>query len=167
MARLLTAVDGSRGKSLLSPASYREMLVVPPAPLKPRKDGSHFGLGWDVVVRGRGGMRFSKNGGVPGIHTYIEHLPNGVDWVVLLNGGEHQEGTPSPLGFCTKRLRKAIEGTVHWPARDLFERHSTSGRPSGTHSAWMLPPDKEPRAPDTGFGLGAATLCEEFTLSPG
>ena len=43
----LTAVDGSRGKSLLSPAVYREMLAAPPAPLKPRKDGGAFrpGLG--------------------------------------------------------------------------------------------------------------------------
>ena len=61
-----------------------------------------------MVLRGRDGVRFSKNGGVPGIHAFIEHLPNGVDWVVFLNGGEHQEGKPSPLGYCTKRMREAI-----------------------------------------------------------
>ncbi len=139
MARFLTAVDGSRGKAILSPVSYREMLGVPPPPLKARKDGSHFGLGWDVVLPGQEGLRFSKNGGVPGIHAYVEHLPGGLDWVVLLNGGEHAQGKPSPLGYCTKRLREAIQGTDHWPRRDLFERHSTSGRPTGTHSAMVFP----------------------------
>jgi hypothetical protein len=58
---------------------------------------------------------------------------------VLLNGGEHPAGQPSPLDYCTKRLREAIRGTARWPQRDLFQRPSTSGRPSGTHSAWNLP----------------------------
>ena len=103
MARFLTALDGSRGAPLLTPRVYREMLAPPPAPLRPRNNGAHFGLGWDVVLPGRDGPRFSKNGGVPGIHAYIEHLPNGVDWVVLLNGGERAAGKPSPLNFCTQR----------------------------------------------------------------
>ena len=146
LARFLAAVDGSRGKSLLLPASYREMLVAPRAAENPQgRLAFRPGLGRGGA-RAAAASRFSKNGGVPGIHTYIEHLPDGVDWVVLLNGGEHQEGKPSPLGYCTKRLRKAIEGTVHWPARDLFERHSTSGRLSGTHSASILPLDKAPGA---------------------
>ena len=136
MARFLTALDGGRGKVLLSPPFYRQMLAAPPAPLKPRENGSHFGLGWDVVLSGSDGIRFSKNGGVAGIHAYIEHLPGGLDWVVLLNGGQHEEDQPSPLGFCTRRLRQAIQGTKGWPQRDLFQRHSTS-RPSATLSALL------------------------------
>lgn len=128
MARFLTALDGSRGKSLLSPRLYREMLAPPPAPLTPRKNGSHFGLGWDVVLPGRGGPRFSKNGGVPGIHAYIEHLPSGVDWVVLLNGGEREAGKPTPLSYCTQRVREAIGRVNRWPQRDLFQGHSPSAR---------------------------------------
>ena len=33
--------------------STRQMLAAPPAPLKPRENGSHFGLGWDVVLLGQ------------------------------------------------------------------------------------------------------------------
>jgi N-acyl-D-amino-acid deacylase len=135
LARFLTALDGSHGKPLLAPALQGQMLAAPPPPLKPRENGGHFGLGWDVVLAGGDGVRYSKNGGVPGIHAYIEHLPGGLDWVVLLNGGQHQPDQPSPLGFCAKRLREAIRRTGHWPQRDLFERHSTSGRPSTTLSA--------------------------------
>ena len=51
MARFLTAVDGSRGKSLLSPAIYREMLSPPPRPLKARSNGTHFRLGWISCCR--------------------------------------------------------------------------------------------------------------------
>ena len=123
MARFLTALDGSRGAPLLVPRVYREMLAPPPPPLVSRKNGSHFGLGWDVVLPGPDGHRFSKNGGVPGIHAYIEHLPGGVDWVVLLNGGEHEAGKPSPLSFCTQHVREAIGRVKHWPQRDLFQGH--------------------------------------------
>ena len=53
----------------------------PPPPLQPRKDGSHFGLGWDTVLPTSAGVRYGKNGGVAGISTYVEHDPIGVDWV--------------------------------------------------------------------------------------
>ena len=73
---------------------------------------------------------------MPGIHAYIEHLPGGVDWVVLLNGGEHEQGKPSPLNYCTQRLREAIGRVKRWPQRDLFPRlssaHSAEDAPVAT-----------------------------------
>ena len=135
MARMLVAIDGSRGTRLLSPDVYRAMLAPPPPPLAARADGSHFGLGWDVVLPVGGDFRFSKNGGVPGIHTYVEHMPGGVDWVVLLNGGDRRPGKPSALGYCTKHIRQAIQQTKRWPPRDLFERPRPAARPSGTQMA--------------------------------
>jgi hypothetical protein len=111
------------------------MLAAPAPPLKPRGNGSHFGLGWDVVLAEGGGFRYSKNGGVPGIHTYVEHLPSGVDWVVLLNGGDHRPGQPSALGYCTQRIRRVIQRTTSWPHRDLFEHPRPAARPSGTQTA--------------------------------
>ena len=137
MAKLLVAIDGSRGTRLLSPAVYKEMLAPPPPPLAVRADGSHFGLGWDVVLPVGGDFRFSKNGGVPGIHTYVEHMPGGVDWVVLLNGGDRRPGKPSALGYCTKHIRQAIQQTKRWPPRDLFEHPRPAARPSGTQMATM------------------------------
>jgi CubicO group peptidase (beta-lactamase class C family) len=49
MVRFLTNLDGSRGKSVLSEKSRQLMVEPPPKPLKPRADGSWFGLGWDFV----------------------------------------------------------------------------------------------------------------------
>ena len=122
MVRLLVAIDGSRGTRLLSPDVYRTMLGRLHRRSRRGADGSHFGLGWDVVLPVGGDFRFSKNGGVPGIHTYVEHMPGGVDWVVLLNGGDRRPGKPSALGYCTKHIRQAIQQTKRWPPRDLFER---------------------------------------------
>ena len=137
MARFLTAIDGSRGKPLLSRTLYEEMLAPPHAPLKPRANGTHFGLGWDVVRAEHDGIRYSKNGGMPGVHAQIEHLPNGVDWVVLLNGGARLEGEPSVLGYCTKRLRHEIEKISKWPRRDLFKAPRPMARLPGTQTAGL------------------------------
>ena len=110
------------------------MLAAPPAPLKARENGGHFGLGWDVVLPSGDGIRFSKNGGVPGIHAYIEHLPGGLDWVVLLNGGQHRRTNRPRWASAPSGSARRSSGRTQWPQRDLFQRHSTSGRPSATLS---------------------------------
>jgi hypothetical protein len=124
MAKFLTAVDGSRGQPFLSPAIHEEMLGPLPPPLRPRANGTHFGLGWDTAVRERGGFRYSKNGGVAGIRTFIEHRPDGVDWVVLLNGSGDVPGEPKrkALSQVINRVHEAIAHTHHWPERDLFPK---------------------------------------------
>jgi CubicO group peptidase (beta-lactamase class C family) len=124
MAKFLTAIDGSRGQPFLTPAIREEMLGPLPPPLVDRKNGSHFGLGWDAAVREKGGFRYSKNGGVAGIHTFIEHRPDGVDWVVLLNGSGEVPEAPKlkALGQIIKRVHEAIARTHHWPERDLLAK---------------------------------------------
>jgi N-acyl-D-amino-acid deacylase len=123
MARFLAAVDGSRGRPLLNGATMRQMLAPAPPPLQPRKDGSHFGLGWDSVLRTSAGVRYGKNGGVAGIGTYVEHDPIGVDWVLLLNGSpKKKKKGPKPLGHAIAEIGRAIHQVEHWPDRDLFEQ---------------------------------------------
>ncbi|HEX4142448.1 MAG TPA: serine hydrolase domain-containing protein [Pirellulales bacterium] len=127
MARFMAAVDGSRGRPLLDETMMHQMLAPAPPPLRPRKDGSHFGLGWDSVLRTPAGIRWGKNGGVSGISTYVEHDPIGVDWVLLMNGSTRKKG-PKALGHAMKAMRVAIHQIEHWPDRDLFEQFLPAAR---------------------------------------
>ncbi len=127
MARFMAAIDGSRGGPLLDRALMKQMLAPQPPPLKMRPNGSHFGLGWDTVLRTAEGVRYSKNGGVAGISTYVEHDPIGVDWVLLMNGSSEKKG-PKALGHVIPEIRRAILNVEHWPERDLFELYFPAGR---------------------------------------
>jgi N-acyl-D-amino-acid deacylase len=121
MARFLTALDGSRGKPFLSEKMTRAMLAPPPPPLGPRKDGSYFGLGWDRVRRTEDGFGYAKNGGLRGVSTWIEHLPGGVNWVLLVNTSVKHSEAPMMATF-EKEIRRAIAETRRWPEIDLFRR---------------------------------------------
>jgi N-acyl-D-amino-acid deacylase len=123
--RFLTALDGSRGERFLSPEAYQEMLAPLPS-LGKKANGRHNGLGWDIVQRSSEGVLFSKNGGVAGISTWIEHLPNGVSWAVFFNGNvkdsEDEKEQPQKTGHKKPwpLLREAIENIDSWPTHDLF-----------------------------------------------
>jgi CubicO group peptidase (beta-lactamase class C family) len=159
LAKFLTAVDGTRtGKPFLDEAMMRQMLAAPKEPLSIRQNGSWFGLGWDSVhpmrdwpynpsgaaQGGKGSdnaveldaLAYGKDGGVPGIATWIEHLPGGIDLVILLNGSERRHAehpeeaerpTEAPKGNALQDARKATYDVLRqvksWPQGDLFERY--------------------------------------------
>jgi D-alanyl-D-alanine carboxypeptidase len=83
-AKLLAAYDAGK---IISKASHDKMLAPPVAPLTPRKDGSYFGLGWDVVEHQNGRVMFGKNGGGNGAHAWLEHDFAGNDFAVFSSGG--------------------------------------------------------------------------------
>src|SRR5262249_19576471 len=85
MMRFMTSLDGTRGMHVLSKLAIEEMLAPLPS-LGKEADEPHNGLGWDLVRKAAAGTLYHKNGGVAGISTYIEHLPNGVNWAVFFNG---------------------------------------------------------------------------------
>ena len=126
--RFVTSLDGSRGERVLSQRAYRQMLAPLPS-LGKKANERHNGLGWDVVERSRAGVLFSKNGGVAGIATWIEHLPDGVCWAVFFNGNvkdaDDEDKTP-PRKPAHKKpwplLREAIQKIDKWPMHDLFEQ---------------------------------------------
>jgi N-acyl-D-amino-acid deacylase len=127
MARLMAALDSAGNGGLLSPATMHEMLAPPAPPLEARPDGSYFGLGWDTVLRTPAGIRYSKNGGVAGISTFAEHDPNGVDWVLLMNGASGQKQDPKALAWIVPRIRQAVMQNQRWPDGNLFGRFFTVG----------------------------------------
>src|SRR5262249_34897985 len=85
MMRLLAALDGSRGKSLLTQPTFDLMLAPPPASVKRRPDGTHFGLGWDIVARKGKNFGYFKDGSFHGIRTFMKRNLNGVSAVLLFN----------------------------------------------------------------------------------
>lgn len=94
LVQFLTAIDGSRGRPVLSADTDELMFAIPPPPLETRDGAAHVGLGWDTVRLVDGKLRYSKNGGRPGVIAWIEHLPNGVDWAVTYNTGYDKKSPP-------------------------------------------------------------------------
>jgi N-acyl-D-amino-acid deacylase len=101
LVRFASAVAGSGGRPFLSETMTQQMLALPPG-MKPNRRGGHVGLGWDTVRQSPGGTRFSKNGGKPGIHVWLEHLESGIDWAVMFNTDPPKE--KDVLGEARRRL---------------------------------------------------------------
>ncbi len=121
LARFLTAVSDTRGKPFLSSAMRHQMLSSPPSPITPRRSGSHIGLGWDSVTKDPRGIQFHKSGLVAGGRAYIEHRPDGIDWVLLLNSEGQAQDQPPAAGQIIDKIRQAIDATRVWPDRNFFE----------------------------------------------
>ena len=122
--RFLCALDGSRGKPALSQQSVKQMLSRLPT-ARPHRDGSYTGLGWDVVQPRDGGFLYHKNGGVPGIATYMEHRPDGVNWALFFNASPGA-GSAEKAGAWRRPIKEAIEKTEQWPDVDLFRKYRRS-----------------------------------------
>jgi N-acyl-D-amino-acid deacylase len=128
LVRFVTAIAGTRGTPFFAEAWRERMLAPPPPPVPPRPNGTHFGMGWDVVTRTPRGVGFSKNGGLAGAHTWIEHLPIGVDWAVFWNGGVRpEEDEPTAQARFVQELRAAFRRLDVWPELDLFESLTPAG----------------------------------------
>jgi CubicO group peptidase (beta-lactamase class C family) len=119
--RFLCALDGSRGELALSQRSVRQMLSRLPT-VRPHRDGSYTGLGWDVVQPTDGGFLYHKNGGVPGIATYMEHRPDGVNWALFFNASPGA-GSAEKAGAWRRPIQEAIARTERWPDVDLFRKY--------------------------------------------
>jgi N-acyl-D-amino-acid deacylase len=161
LAKFLTAIDGTRsGKTFLDAETMKQMLARPEPPLAIRKNGSWFGLGWDAVrempnwpfgpgekaqaasVSDRSGdnkmidnLAYGKDGGLPGVSTWVQHLPGGIDWIVLFNaskrGKENPQDAENPsddpkgnaLQDAQKEVLDILRDVKQWPKGDLFEKY--------------------------------------------
>ncbi len=123
MAKYLTAIDASRVPGI-SHASYDQMIAELPPPMVNEAKGAHFGLGMDTVRQTPTGFFYTKNGGKPGVHAQIVHLENGVDYVLLMNGGANADGSNfNPLGPTMKGVNQILRNCSQWPQEDLFQRY--------------------------------------------
>src|SRR5262245_31937289 len=71
LARLMTALEGSRGKPFFGEKTFLQMISPPPLPLQPRPDGSFVGLGWDNVVRKDRAVSYFKDGSWYGMRGFM------------------------------------------------------------------------------------------------
>jgi N-acyl-D-amino-acid deacylase len=121
LARILTAVDGSRVKGFLSDALRNEMLSPPPAPLKPRDNGSYFGFGWDTVQKLPAGFGYSKGGSWPGVRAAVKHRVDGFNTAFLFNASAEPDAVDAQVvGDAVKDVHAALESQKEWPEQDLF-----------------------------------------------
>jgi N-acyl-D-amino-acid deacylase len=123
LVRFLSNVDGSRGRRLLSEEITRQMFSPPPPPVPLRKNGTHFGMGWDAVGYTPEGQWYTKDGGLSGTRTRIEHRPNGVNFAVFINSGmDHSVGME--LGEeMLREIRNTITEIPDWPKVDFFREY--------------------------------------------
>ncbi len=124
MARFLTNLDGSRGRPVLGDKARALMLEPPPRPLKPRDNGTYFGLGWDSVLRTDTTFGYFKDGSYQGMRTFMKRLPTGVNWVLLYNASmefdpQDREMTAATVG----EVHKFVEGFDRYPDLDLFKEY--------------------------------------------
>jgi N-acyl-D-amino-acid deacylase len=118
--RFMTALDGSRGRALLSKEAYAEMLSPLPSL---RNRGRHNGLGWDRVERRDGKYFYEKNGGIAGISTWMEHQPDGVNFAILFNASPGEKKDPdNTAAVWRKSIIEAIRNIQDWPQSDFFEK---------------------------------------------
>jgi N-acyl-D-amino-acid deacylase len=131
MVLFLTKLDGTRGSAFLSKPMSLAMTAVPAAPIKPRPNGSHPGLGWDQVRLTPQGASYQKNGGLLGVHAFLKHNADGTDWAFCCNGGAGGEagGAGGVLPDAAKAIEDAMQNIKKWPSIDLF-RQPPDGRGS-------------------------------------
>jgi len=123
MVRFLTAIDGTRMKGI-SADSFQQLIAPLPPPMQNDANGSHFGLGMDSVRMTPQGVTFTKNGGKPGVHSQIVHLPNNTDFCLMFNGGSATDGSMvNPLGPTLKQIKAVLNNINEWPAVDLFANY--------------------------------------------
>lgn len=120
LVKFLTAIDGTRVQGI-SRDSFEQMVAPLPPPMQNRPNGSHFGLGMDNVNQTPEGVTFSKNGGKPGVHCQIIHLPNNVDFCLMFNGGSTPDDpNANPMVPAIRDLRHTLSSIKEWPNIDMF-----------------------------------------------
>lgn len=123
MVRFLTALDGTRVAGI-SEDSFQQMIAPLPPPMQNEANGSHFGLGMDSVRMTPEGVTYTKNGGKPGVHCQIVHLPHAIDYCLMFNGGTTTDGTAvNPLPPTLKQIRQVLTNVTEWPQVDLFDKY--------------------------------------------
>src|SRR5262249_9589639 len=124
MVRFLTALDGSRGKPFLEEKTFKQMIALPPPPLRARDNGTHVGLGWDSVIVTDKGYGCFKDGSWFGMRAYMKPLPAGVNWVLLFNASVNPDTDDTRIaGDAVREVRQTVERLEKLPDIDLFNEY--------------------------------------------
>jgi N-acyl-D-amino-acid deacylase len=125
MIRFLTNLDGSRGVPVLGEKMRQAMIEPPAPPLKPRDNGTWFGLGWDSVVVKDKAFGYYKEGTFQGMRTFMKRLPNGANWAMLYNASmEFDPQDTQVAAHVAQEVHQLIEGNNKYPDIDLFKDYA-------------------------------------------
>ena len=119
LVRFMTALDGTRGKPLLSEKAHESMLAPPPPPLKRRPNGTWPGLGWDSVVRTESRPGYFKDGSWIGMRTFMRRSPNGMCWALLFNASIQMDADDNKI--IADSIKRTWEKIESFPKIDLFD----------------------------------------------
>lgn len=93
LTRFLNGIDGRGGApALLNASTIAQMQVDPQIPNE--SGGVFYGLGFDVQPLATG-MRWTKDGALPGTASYVVRSPVGYDWAVVFNANPGQASSSS------------------------------------------------------------------------
>jgi len=125
MARFLTALDGSRGQSLIGDKELQQMIAAPPKPLAPRANGTHVGLGWDTVMLKDKEFGYFKYGMWYGMRSFMRRQVNGVNAVLLFNASMQPDSQDTKtVGDAVQDVRKHLESIeARAEGLDLFKEY--------------------------------------------
>ncbi len=126
LARFAAALDGPKGRDLLTAESLRAMYARPPAPAWINDDGGssdyYYGCGWLVRPVGSSGKaNYWHAGLLPGTYTLLVRRHDGLSWVVLFN--ECSLSNYMEYGEIDLALHQAAAGVTRWPGHDLFTEY--------------------------------------------
>lgn len=122
--RVLTALDGSRGKPLLKDKTFEQMVAQPGKAMKAREDGTWPGLGWDSVTREGKTYGYFKDGAWFGMRSFMRRQATGATYVLLFNGSMQLDGTDSKLAAdAVKEIRERMSRHEAFPELDLFKEY--------------------------------------------
>lgn len=123
LVRVLSALDGSRGKGMLTEKTFKLMLAPPPPPLTKRKDGTHPGLGWPTVYLGpKGTYGYFHDGQFHGMRTFMKRNERGVNWALLFNVTMQPDQVDAQLlRQAVEEVRRQVDAIGTYPDVDFFK----------------------------------------------
>jgi CubicO group peptidase (beta-lactamase class C family) len=161
LARFAATFDQPESSPVLSSASMDTMFALSPLGVNAR--GFSYGCGWRVYPLAGGERRIEHDGVLPGTLSFVNRLPNGVNWVALFNqsynpnAGDHLQ--------IEARLNQAAGTITAWPDHDLFETFFPA--PTATPTMTMTPTDTEVPADPTSTAVVTATPTATATATTG
>ncbi len=123
LMRVLTALDGSSGKPLLAPATFKLMLTPPPAPFKAKGDGTFNALGWPVARVAPQGFGYAHDGNFHGMRTFLQRSVRGVNVALLFNVSAQPDPVDTKMiAQAVQETRRRVEAMETYPDVDLFSQ---------------------------------------------
>ena len=122
--RFLLAIDGQRGRRLLSEASVREMLSRPSLPGADPNQHAFYGLGVSIRDLGGNARNWWHTGHQPGFYAFALRTARGHSWVVAFNS------SPRDLGTFFRHLDASL-----WAAATQVGKWPTSSESCATYNS--------------------------------